>query len=62
MAKGHASSSSASSSTLMTTLNTGHTMPLVGLGTWQAARGVVGRAVADALVGVCVCHAMSDKL
>lgn len=24
-------------------------MPLVGLGTWQAARGVVGRAVADAL-------------
>ena len=46
----------------MTTLNTGHTMPLVGLRTWQAARGVVGRAVADALVGVCVCHAMSDKL
>ena len=30
-------------------LHTGASMPLVGLGTWQAPRGVVGQAVADAL-------------
>ena len=30
-------------------LSSGNDMPLVGLGTWQAPRGVVGAAVADAL-------------
>lgn len=31
------------------TLNTGHTIPLLGYGTWQAAPGEVGRGVYEAL-------------
>ena len=38
-----------STATTTLRLNTGRDMPLVGLGTWQAPRGVVGAAVADAL-------------
>jgi|TARA_B110000977_G_scaffold171397_3_gene222934 diketogulonate reductase-like aldo/keto reductase len=43
-----ASSSTHSTSTTIK-LSSGTEIPTVGLGTWQAARGVVGRAVSDAL-------------
>jgi diketogulonate reductase-like aldo/keto reductase len=31
------------------TLSSGHAMPIVGFGTWKADRGVVAKAVADAI-------------
>ena len=45
-----------SSATPTVTLNSGHTMPIVGLGTWKSPRGAVARAVRAALdAGYCQC-------